>query len=270
MYFKTYSFSVIQINKFIKEYSLNIGGGPNFRAIGWLNFEEQKSDININPFKLTASSKFPLADNSIKLIYSSHCLEHLDNDAVNNLFKEAHRVMKVNTKIIIKIPDFELILECWKKKDSGFFNDKVWAFDLIVPTWKNKKIKDSIDYRAAMLFCGFWNDNFGDLFSGKYSLNESAYHGPALVSEGLIRELLLNRSPNEISSELSKAVIKSEKEYHFNHVNSWNRKELKNLLSSHKFEVISFDKEQIISNFMHIPDIDVMYDQSLYCLAKKN
>ena len=248
---------------------MNIGGGPGFIVIGWLNLDEVKSSVNPKPFKFTQDCIFPFKKSSIKTVYTSHCLEHLEPKTANRVIEEVHRVLKDAGRLVIKIPDFDLILDAWRHNDSSFFTDALWGYEAVKDTWKNRNIKDCLDYRAAMLFCGFWNDEYGDHFSSKVLKNEFAYHGPPIVSIGFLRDLMDRNVPSYISSELRKIVIKNEKDYHFNHINSWGRKELENLLVLCGFRVISFDKTLILSECRDIPGIEQMEKQSMYCWACK-
>jgi len=246
--------------------SLNIGGGPNFNQPGWLNLEEVTSPVNPYSFKLTPVCTFPVENMSIKTVYASHCLEHLDDKTVNRVLEEVHRVFKNDGRFIIKIPDFDRALECWKRKDASFFDT---GYDSIVDTWKNRKIKDCVDYRAAVLFCGFWNDEYGDHYSEQIAKNDHAYHGPPITSIKYLRGLIMDHTPSEISAQLCKIVIKNEKSYHFNHRNAWSSKELEKLLNSFGFQAVSFDKNLILSKCQDILGINHIEKISLYCWAKK-
>lgn len=269
IYRETKTFFVVQINGLVKKQALNIGGGPNFRAIGWLNFEEQKSSVNVNPVKLNAHTRFPLKDASMRLIYTSHCFEHLDNETVGNVLKESLRVLRDDGDIVVKIPDFDLILNAWKTSNASLFAYELWDYDSIVYTWKNRNIEDCLDYRAAALFCGFWNDAYGNHFGKKIFKNKNAYHGPAVVDIKTLRALIDQRTPWQISNELSRIVESREKGYHFNHRNAWSRDEFGRLVASAGFKMVTFDREIILRKFKMIPGIKAMQEKSMYCWIKK-
>ncbi len=200
-------------------------------------------------------------------MYASHVLEHLNGLTVNRVLSETRRVMRESGRLIIKIPDFDEALDCWRRNDPSFFADALWNYDAVVPTWANRKIPDRLDYRAAMLFCGFWNDEYGDHFSGRILKNPSAYHGPPVVE--FLRNLVADHTPSQISAKLRAHVVAMEKSYHFNHQSAWSREELSNLLAAHGFQVQSFDKASIMSGCTDIPGIESMRDQSVYCWATK-
>ena len=249
--------------------SLNIGGGPNFIAPGWMNMEVVKSFVNPNPFELTADAGFPLKDGSVRIAYTSHCLEHLDAKTVQKVLSEVSRVLKRDGHFVIKLPDFDRVLDAWRRSESGFFSSEFWGYDSVVGTWASRRVSDCLDCRAAMIFCGFWNSSYGDHFAEKISTNEKAYHGPAVADVEFIRKLKNGHTPSQISAILSKVVIENEKDYRFNHRSAWSRKELEGLLIASGFQVVTLEKSAIISEFSRIPGIRLQERQSMYCWAKK-
>ena len=257
------------LHKLVKINSINIGGGPGFFQLGWLNLEEVRSNNNPIPFKLNANCIFPVKNSSINTVYTSHCLEHLNKKTLHRILNEVFRVIKYNGDLIIKIPDYDRALEAWRNNNSDFFQNHLWDFESVIKTWKSRNVKVCFDNKAAMIFCGFWNDEYGDHFSNQYLNNETAYHGPPVRNIGFYRSLIKTHTPSEISAELRKIVVNEEKTYHFNHQNAWSRKELKELLISKGFTVKSFDKELIIANFKDVPDISNKRVKSMYCWAGK-
>ncbi|HEY0322911.1 MAG TPA: tetratricopeptide repeat protein [Pyrinomonadaceae bacterium] len=249
--------------------SINLGGGPSFHYPGWLNLEQVTSDYNVYPFDFHPECEFPVSTDSINTIYTSHALEHLDNATVKRILDESQRVLKRDGRFIIKIPDFDRAIRCWVKGDDSFFTDEMWYLSEVKKTWKNRRIPDSIDYRAAFVFCGFWNDEYGDHFSEQINWKEDAYHGPPVVEVEFLKDLVNNCTPSQISARLREAVIEKERSYHFNHQNAWGAEELEAILKEAGFRVRTFDKDFIIDNCSDIPGLDSMKEQSLYCWAEK-
>jgi len=260
---------VLRLNRGYPPVAVNLGGGPNFSEIGWLNLEEVASEANPVPFKFTPTCSFPLPDASVHTVYTSHALEHLETETVNRLLTEAHRVLTPNGRLVIKIPDFDRVLDCWKRKELDFFSDSLWGFNAVTYTWGSRGVPDNIESRVAMIFCGFWNDAYGDHFSWQVHQNAEAYHGPAVVSPDVLQDLLLNGTPAEISSRLREHVVASEASIHFNHQNAWSRLELQEVLAKFGFRVLSMDTPTVLTGCADIPDIAVMSTQSTYCLASK-
>ena len=109
--------------------SVNIGGGPNFDHWHCRNLEAVPSDSNPNPVRFTPDSDFPLADDSVELVYSSHCLEHLDDPTVARALSEARRILRPDGALLIKLLDFDLVLDDWRRQNPSLISAPVWNID---------------------------------------------------------------------------------------------------------------------------------------------
>ncbi len=254
-----------------KPNALNIGGGSHFVKLGWVNLEEVTSIFNPHPYHLSPSCVFPVESSSLDTVYTSHALEHIDNPTIFRVFSETYRVLKDNGRFIIKIPDFDRSLDYWRRRDESFFDYDAWNYGIFVPTWKNRKMVDCLDYRAACIFCCFWNDEYGDVYSGRVNLDsEGVYFGPPAMPVEFYQKLIANCTPSQISSVLRQVVLKTEKDIHWGHHNAWSRKELEALLRLTGFRVKTFDQETILKDCADIPDIGFgLRDYSTYCWAEK-
>jgi hypothetical protein len=220
---------------------VNIGGG-HFNHPGWVNLDQRQG------VKLSPQTKLPKAD----LVYSSHCFEHLDDETIDNLLSQ------IECPLVLKLPDFEQVLERWSSKDGAYFTR--WGLESVVGTWKSRGVADNIDSRAAMIFCGWWNKEYGDEWGGRTPNAKGAYHGPAVLKS--YREILKSMSPKGIADAFTKFVRETEDKPTFNHQNAWSRVELKSLLERHGFKV-SLDQSD-----MSIPTINEMQDISMYAIAE--
>ena len=72
---------------------INLGGGANWNMPGWLNLDIALG-FDLNNGLGSISSK------SVDIIYTSHCLEHLELSAVYHLLLECHRVLTNNGLIL--------------------------------------------------------------------------------------------------------------------------------------------------------------------------
>jgi hypothetical protein len=247
---------------------VNIGGGPGFKFDGWLNLDDvpgQESSFNLSP-----ECRFPVADRSIRLVYSSHTIEHLDDATVDQCLSEAQRMMRNNADLVIKIPDFDRTKKAWLENDSNFFRDELWNFCEVAPTWTHRGVANDMDSRASMIFCGWWTNDLVNHFAGKQNFTSQSYHGPAAMPPEEFRTLMNTKSPHAISHELSSFVRRTEKSFSFNHQNSWSAQELTELLKKHEFTVLTFDADQIIKRFGFVYGMDIAKSTSLYCWATKN
>ncbi len=247
---------------------VNIGGGPTFQSPGWINLDAVAAGREA--FSLSPSAVLPLADASIDLVYSSHCLEHLDDATVHQVLMEARRVLQKHGHLLLKIPDFERTIRSWKSNDSAFFSDDNWGFGQVSKTWSRKGVVDDIASRASMIFCGYWNPQYGDHFRHETNVFDPAsYHGPAPLPRRKVARILKSGSPHEIAQALRQHVQSNEPHPTFNHQNAWSQAEFDSLLVDHGFKVLTWDGEDLCRAYVGIPDIGAMQDISLYCLAAR-
>jgi hypothetical protein len=244
---------------------LNIGGGPKWNHKGWLNLDATAP----MPFIFEKHNEFPLKDNSQEIVYSSHALEHLPEAVVDYVLKESHRVLGDYKDLVIKIPDFDNILAHWRVNDDAYFRKEHGGLRKIIPTWKSKGVPDTIDYRCSMIFCGFWNQAYGDHFSKKIKKHPDAYHGPVPMSEKELKELLSTGKPNLISSTLRAEALK-QGDITFNHQTAWGKEEFIELLRSHGFFIRThMNVEDILKEYSFIPGINEMKEISLFVSSHK-
>jgi len=245
---------------------LNIGGGPNFFSPGWISLDGAASKVNVYPFTFTSMCDFPIPSGVVQLVYSSHCLEHLNDETVDRVLQEVKRVIASDGSLLLKLPDFELVKESFEKKDAVFFQQ--WGLEQLLPLWSDVGISDNLANKASMLFCGYWNKLYGDHFSRNIATDQvGSYHGPAKIKIDDVEKLLKNSSCHEIASQLVQYVKATEVDPTFNHQNAWSRSELDQLLAKNGFKLETFNKEKICSNFSDVPGILDMNDISIYCVA---
>lgn len=249
-------------------HSINLGGGPGFSYPGWLNMEAVASELNPHPTVLDGHTVFPFPDASIKLVYTSHALEHLDDAAVNRAFAETRRCLERDGDFVIKIPDFEAALAAWRNNDAMFFSTENWNVDAVTWSWPSRGLRDTLTNRASLLFCGFWNDEFGSPFAGIINRTPTAYFGPVVCAENEVEQLFSLNSPKEITRILVSRVKEAETGFTFTHQNAWGVQEMADLLNENGFVLIGHDKETICGEFSEVPGIRQMFDVSLYVHAK--
>lgn len=106
---------------------LNIGAGASFLKKNWRVLEYSGSkykhnarliDFNINLFD---NLKFPIADNFVDLIYSSHTFEHLHDNNVVHILNESYRILKQRGGIRVVMPDIDLAYNAYLSNDIDFF-----------------------------------------------------------------------------------------------------------------------------------------------------
>lgn len=106
---------------------VNIGAG-NFYHPYWHNFDNpneyyadsQKGRLHIQ-YDLTSHQPFPFKDNTLKVAYTSHVIEHIRNDDVEYLFREVYRCLQPGGYFRITCPDIDLEYEAYCRGDSAFW-----------------------------------------------------------------------------------------------------------------------------------------------------
>lgn len=101
---------------------LNIGGG-NWYERGWSNadlyaapgFVDIALDLRLDP-------SFPIDDDSLDLVFSSHVIEHVDDDTVAGLLSETKRVLKPGGLLRLATPDARKAFAAYHRNDHAFFD----------------------------------------------------------------------------------------------------------------------------------------------------
>ena len=284
---------------------VNIGGGPNFKHEGWLNFDEFPGAAE-QSVKLSEETVLPVPSGTVDIVYSSHCFEHLPEGAIERCLDEALRILRRDGLLLVKLPSYEAILEAYRNGDAAFFD--LWNIGGIASTWGARQIEDNLANRASMIFCGFWNSAYGHefggmrklkkksfrrsivpffrdvfaritaAFSGKKtgtladtegaSVGHAAYHGPAALPLHVVEDILSLDSPREIARTLRAHVVATEPDRTFNHQCAFSVAEFSDLLKRRGFELLTTDKARICSGYADVPGIREMYEISSYYLAK--
>lgn len=92
---------------------LNLGSG-GYPFDGWTNYDVI-SHKGVVKHDLTKG--IPLKNNTAKLIFTEHFIEHLTYDDSTFLFKECHRVLKKDGVIKIVMPDLKKIAKLYLRND---------------------------------------------------------------------------------------------------------------------------------------------------------
>jgi len=107
-----------------------------------------KDYINLN-FNDT-NMQLPFANDSISIFYSSHCIEHLANEAIKNLLEESFRCLKKGGLIRITCPDINLALNAIENNNKYFFDPnnttKKNILELFFSDWVDPICKRYMDY----------------------------------------------------------------------------------------------------------------------------
>jgi len=101
---------------------LNVGGvdivRDNWRSLDFnsrhYNHPSALIDYNVD---LEKKRKWPIKDNSYNLVYCSHILEHLSQEAAMYTLKEIYRVLKARGGLRLVVPNMDLALQHYGDKE---------------------------------------------------------------------------------------------------------------------------------------------------------
>lgn len=102
---------------------LNIGGqkGVDRFPKGWTIVDVRSgADVKVD----IAKSKLPFGDNSINAIYTSHTLEHIFPDRLPFVLSEFYRVLKPGMPVRVVVPNIDIAIREYSKKNYSFLKDK--------------------------------------------------------------------------------------------------------------------------------------------------
>lgn len=94
--------------------SLELGSGPKKGINGWTTVDLCGSDINHDLRK-----GIPLPDGRVDRIYSSHMFEHIPYNELLKFINECHRVLKVGGVLSVCVPNSELYIQAYVKKENS-------------------------------------------------------------------------------------------------------------------------------------------------------
>jgi predicted SAM-dependent methyltransferase len=201
---------------------INIGAGDFYHPF-WHNLDtpndyyadKQKRAIHIS-YDLSSDESLPLNDNTIKVAYCSHVIEHINNDEVKHLFSEVYRCLQPGGYFRITCPDIDVEYDAYCRRDEHFWKE---------PTAYG--VKDaSLEQR------------FLDHFATALTVTHPARSGKKLTDDE-VQELFSNM-PKEEALDFIIGQIPSglRKSHAGDHVNWFNFDKLATMLRASNFENI--------------------------------
>ena len=117
-----YTHAVSERKKFV-----NIGSG-DFYHPHWTNldfdndcYRDLQSKTTFIPYNLTQLSPMPFEAESVDIFYTSHAIEHLNNDCAQYLFEEVYRCIKPKGVFRVSCPDMEIQYRAYARGDNTFW-----------------------------------------------------------------------------------------------------------------------------------------------------
>jgi SAM-dependent methyltransferase len=202
------------------------------------------------------------------MVYSSHFFEHVDILTSNNLLFEIKRILKPNGYLVIKIPNYDAVLESYF--NGNFELILKFSFADLPETWFRHGVENNIENKLSMIFAGYFDFNYGDHFLNPREIDgTNGYHGPAKIQKGALQQILESKNPALISKNLVSIIREDKGFYRFNHQQAWSNYQFEEYLSGFGFKLIQLTPR--IENYMlrNIPDFKFMSDISSYFIFKK-
>lgn len=105
-----------------KEKTINIEfGEPKKRLEGWLNIDfSQRAEL-----RLDLTKNFPIPDNCVKKIYSSHLLEHFSREELKVFLSECKRILVDKGSFLVAVPDAEQAIRAYVDDDNSAYMDSI-------------------------------------------------------------------------------------------------------------------------------------------------
>lgn len=100
------------------ELKVNIGAGK-WKKQGWKTIDCYRFASIFADLRTT--DPFPLDDSVITKAFCSHCIEHIENQHLENFFRELYRCMKPGAIFRVSCPDADLAFEAYKRGDTQWF-----------------------------------------------------------------------------------------------------------------------------------------------------
>lgn len=228
IYFELYPADSVKNRRFY-----NIGAGE-FDHPAWTvingGSEELKIKMQNHRFglyhDLFDEKPLPFDDGSAELVYTSHTIEHVDNSAVDYLFRDVYRILKPGGIFRVVVPDARLAYEAWRRGDRHFYH---WVYNPEM-MYKIKEYGLKIPLAEASL-----NQIFLEEFAAQSSTIAELGSGKRITDEEL--EHLFNTRPFEQAMDycISFCSREIQKIQPFRHMNWFDEKKLDRMLEQAGF-----------------------------------
>lgn len=151
---------------------LNIGPGRSWSKANWQTLDFYNTDADYLS-DLRGSPRLPLPTHSVRMVFSSHVIEHLSDEAVTSLFREVYRVLQYGGTFRVSCPDAARAVKQYRKGDCDPNREAVSRDALDAPSHL-RLLNVLASFRAAR-------------YRGKTSRGRAFYSGGPFASERAVR-----------------------------------------------------------------------------------
>lgn len=216
----------------------NFGAG-GFRHEAWTRVDNPSENYRHNfvetadliAHDLDSKKPLPVDTGSAYLAYTSHCIEHLRDDSVRELFSEVHRILRNGGVFRISAPDIELCYRAYRRGDDDFFY------------WFAQHYNDPVAARREGLALPEGAPSAAQIFLFAFASSMSELHaegGPERISDRELKRLFDERGlEGALDAICAKCPLEVQKKYPWNHINWWTKDKTIRYLRQAGFEDVS-------------------------------
>jgi SAM-dependent methyltransferase len=130
-------------------------------------------------------------------VYSSNFLEHVSDEVVEQVLREAHRCLAPGGVIRIVVPDFVRLHEEFLAGE--YENIDLLAGGIRKENWAAHGVQDSVETRLLYIFASLENMHLPDVSFPEWHIVPEYYCGPPIATPGEIRLAAESLSTGEFS-----------------------------------------------------------------------
>lgn len=207
----------------------NIGAG-DFQHPFWTNVDyynewykanNEKTAAGIQ-YDLLAREPLPIGDNQAEIVYSSHTVEHITDEAAQNMFNEAYRILKPGGILRITTPDIDIAYRAYINNDRHFFH---WINMYSKPeVMKEMRIGTPLNQASLeQIFIYYFASSISTLH---------AFGAPRKVTDDEIKTVFRNAANYEeaLNYFTTLCPLEIQRKYAGNHINWWSRDKMFRML----------------------------------------
>ena len=207
----------------------NIGAGL-FKHPYWTNVDyatehyRHLQKTRFIDYDLTALKPLPIDNGVAELVYASHVIEHVNDEAVRNMIRESYRILKKGGAIRLAAPDAWLGFQSYRRNDIKF---RYWVDWYSKPGTYEKLYKSPLT-RASI------HQLFLDSFASQLCEITVDDSQPKKYSDSEINAIFSN-SPDVRTLDYFTKQCKFNPNYPGNHMNWWTHEKLLSFLKEAGF-----------------------------------
>jgi predicted SAM-dependent methyltransferase len=122
LYYQIFDKEAVEAKRFY-----NIGAGL-FRHPAWTNIDHGSKWYKDNPIDidldLLSLKPIPIDNCIAEIVYSSHTIEHITNEASQNMFNQSFRILKNGGIFRVTTPNIDLDYQAYKRNDKHYFHSE--------------------------------------------------------------------------------------------------------------------------------------------------